>query len=150
MDEQDFRIRDEIQRRFSDPDVHQRLAEEFHIELALLFGSGATGTMRRDSDLDLAVLLARSLNRTEEEALVTYLRGLTGFDRVDVVCLNDASYALRYEVSLQGVLLYERNDDGYADFVTRTFKEYEELTFLNRYYHQMKIEELKKFADGQS
>ncbi len=145
-----IKMREKIQQIFSEQSIQRKLLEKFHIEFVVLFGSIATGTGREESDIDLGVLFHRALSRREEESLVDFLRKLLKVDRLDVVCLNDVSCALRYEATQNGVLLLEREEDKYLNFCIRTFKEFEEMNFLNRHYHEAKIKELKEFLNVQS
>ena len=60
-------------------------------------------------------------------------------DRLDVVCLNSVSSALRYEVAQNGRVLFEREKGEFISFCIRAFKEYEEMNFLSRHYYEDKI-----------
>ncbi len=142
--------REEIGHLFSDNQVQSKLKGEFNVRFAALFGSIASGQAKRGSDVDLAILFETKPTRKGEAQLVEYLRSLLKVDRLDVVCLNDAGCALRYEVSQEGILLFENREDAFLNFCIRTFKEFEEMNFLNRHYHEVQMEELTRFTDAQS
>jgi hypothetical protein len=89
------------------------LLQSASVELAYLFGSAASGLDRADSDLDIAVLLSRSVPRERHAEirlrLTTELVGLTHTNDVDVVVLNEAPPLLAHQVITKGrVLLGER------------------------------------------
>ncbi|MEK6776426.1 MAG: nucleotidyltransferase domain-containing protein [bacterium] len=137
-------MKENIQKIFLGKPVHKQLTEAFHVKFAVLFGSMASGTIRQDSDVDLGIFFEKKLAKNQEKELVKCLKNLLQVDRLDAVCLNDASCSLRYELTQNGILLYEHHEDDYLAFCIRTFKEFEEMNFLNRHYYEMKIHELKE------
>jgi predicted nucleotidyltransferase len=143
-------MKDKILQILSEPAVRKRLVDEFEVKFLLLFGSTAVGVRKRSSDLDFAIYFKRVLSKEDEAKLVAFLKDRLSADKLDVVCLNDASCALRYEVTQDGILIFEERDGDYLDYSTQTFKQFEEMNFLNRHYHQEKIEELREFANAQS
>ncbi len=88
-----------------------------------LFGSYADGTARADSDIDLGIL-----PRTPEfhNRLLDLLADLTkaGFDRVDIVFLDQADLTTRYEIVRRNTLLYAAPDFYHGDYFSRTLREY--------------------------
>ena len=74
---------------------------------AYLFGSRANDRSHRESDLDLGVLLDRTVEPAarfaERVRLSSLLPGLVGIRDVDVVILNDAPPLLSRRVVLDGV-----------------------------------------------
>jgi len=100
--------------RVDDVDTALRaaLAVDERVATALLFGSVATGTARRDSDVDVALLArdtasARAL-RDGHLDLVAALSLATGRD-VLVVLLDDVEPVLGRQVFLHGHTLVERD-----------------------------------------
>ncbi|NOY54217.1 MAG: nucleotidyltransferase domain-containing protein [Deltaproteobacteria bacterium] len=139
-------LKEDIIKIFSSPSLQDALEKDCHVDLAILFGSAASGR-QNPRDLDLAFLFREHLSGDQEERLLGLLRSSIQVDRLDVVCLNHADCSLRYEAIRNGTLLYESESARYADFITRTFKDYEEMNFLKRHYHRAKIEELRRIAD---
>ncbi len=112
----------------------ERLSEKFAPLIAVfrrypeilavyLFGSYADGTARADSDIDLGIL-----PRTPDfhSRLLDLLADLTkaGFDRVDIVFLDQADLTTRYEVVRRNTLLYAAPDFYHGDYFSRTLREY--------------------------
>ncbi|OIP61423.1 MAG: hypothetical protein CO150_02370 [Nitrospirae bacterium CG_4_9_14_3_um_filter_53_35] len=137
-------MKEKIQKIFSAELVHKKLTEAFHVKFVVLFGSMASGAIKQDSDVDLGIFFEKKLAKKQEKEFVKYLKNLLQVDRLDAVCLNDASCSLRYELTQNGILLYEHHEDDYLSFCIRTFKQFEEMNFLNRHYYEMKIQELKE------
>jgi hypothetical protein len=79
------------------------------VVFAYLFGSQVHGQAHALSDIDVAVMLAESLNADQRFAMRLDLMGevshLTQTNAVDVLILNDAPLALAYRVLHDGQLL---------------------------------------------
>ena len=109
-----------------------RLLAEAGVEVAILFGSAASGRMRPDSDTDIGILcqVAHDIGFDAELALGANLERVIGRE-VDLVRLDKASTLLRFEAS-RGRCLYEARESAFADFVARALLEYEDLRPLLR------------------
>jgi uncharacterized protein len=115
------------------PPAVAQLLSAAGVEVAILFGSAATGKLRADSDIDIGVLppFGREISFAEELALGTDLERVLGRE-VDLVRLDTASTLLRFEAS-RGRCLLESRPEAFADFVARALFEYEDLRpFMQR------------------
>lgn len=99
------------------------------IEVALLFGSLASGRAGRDSDIDLAVGADRPLDADAKMALMAELAEATGRP-IDLIDLNSVGEPLLGEVIKQGRRLLGTND-VYAKLVNRHL--IEEADFMPYY-----------------
>lgn len=83
---------------------------------AYLFGSHAAGRPHRQSDVDVAVLLDRSLDRRARFAirvqLASELPSRLGVRDVDVVVLNDAPPHFARRIVLEGKAVFCRNAEA--------------------------------------
>lgn len=104
-----------------------RLLSQAGVELAILFGSAATGKLGPDSDIDIGILLApdRELDFHGELTLATELEPVLGRE-VDLVRLENASTLLRFEAA-QGRCVLEARPGAFADFAARALLEHEDL-----------------------
>ncbi len=117
------------------------LDSEPRVIAGYLFGSLARGTESPMSDIDIAVLSSRGdtksivdLTQRLTQSLSEALDSLV----VDLVCLNGADLALRYNVILEGVLFYERDPIKRVRFEKRTIVEYFDMVPLwDVYDHYM-------------
>lgn len=106
---------------------------------AWLFGSVARGAERKDSDVDVAVLVARSPNGTLEDL---HLDWAVALERklgrtIDLVVINTAPPELAHRVFTEGALLFERERSARVAFQVRSRNEYfDVLPFLRRYRRQ--------------
>lgn len=101
------------------------------IQAAYVFGSVATGRARRDSDVDVAVLLTRPLKAeralTYRLKLMNDLGSALGRSDVDLVMLNDAPPLLAHRVLSKGRLVFERSRSVRVRFQVRTASRYFDL-----------------------
>ncbi|MBL8726125.1 MAG: nucleotidyltransferase domain-containing protein [Planctomycetes bacterium] len=105
---------------------------------AYLFGSVARGQDRRDSDVDLAVVLGRrkgpQLEDLDRLALMQQQLGDLLQRAVDLVPLDGASPDLRHHVLADHVLLLDGDHDARVEFEIRTRQDYaDHLPFLLAY-----------------
>jgi hypothetical protein len=116
------------------------------IRAAYLFGSAATGRPRPDSDLDVAVLLARPLSASRSVAyrlkLMTDLGAALHRSDVDVVILNDTQPLLAHRVLSKGKLVFERSASDRIRFQVRIAGLYADLVPM----FETQIRYLKKHA----
>ena len=112
-------------------DVARCVSSRREIQAAYVFGSVATGRARRDSDVDVAVLLARPLKGDRALAyrlqLMSDLGSALGRLNVDVVILNDAPPLLAHRVLSKGRLVFQRSPSARVRFQVRTASRYSDL-----------------------
>ena len=101
------------------------------IVAAYLFGSTASGRTRRDSDVDIAVLLARpprsNRSLTYRLKLMADLGSALRRSDVEVVILNDASPLLAHRILSKGKLVFDRSPSARIRFQVRTASLYADL-----------------------
>jgi len=95
--------------------------EEQRVELVLLFGSAASGTMHKRSDIDLAFLFEGPLDIL---ALTSEVIQRLRTDNVDVVDLRHAPPLLRYLVVRNGRVLYEKREGLFNVYYSLAFRMY--------------------------
>lgn len=105
--------------------VAQCASTRREIQAAYVFGSTATGRARRDSDVDVAVLLARPVRPdrglTYRLKLIADLGSALRRSDVDVVILNDAPPLLAHRVLSHGKLVFERSASARVGFRASAF-----------------------------
>lgn len=95
--------------------------------LCYLHGSAAAGSLRKDSDIDVAVLFGRTPN-DPVKATNAVLDALSDFlpkREIDIAILNTASPLLAQRVAARGALLFERDPGEAFRFALRAMHEYE-------------------------
>ena len=92
------------------PDIISSLAflsENPEIELALVFGSLASGQARPDSDIDVAVYPKNPLDHRSLQALSDQIASATGRP-VDIIDLTKADGALLRQILRSGKILFSK------------------------------------------
>jgi predicted nucleotidyltransferase len=97
--------------------VRHALALQPQIRQAIMFGSLATATHRRDSDLDLAVAAGRPLTAAEKAALISTLAVTIGRP-VDLVDLHMVGEPLLGQILRHGKRILG-SDSDYAALIRR-------------------------------
>ena len=103
--------------RLDEQHVRETLARHPELELAILFGSRAAGSARRDSDIDLAVSVGRPLSANERMALLAEVAVATG-QSVDLIDLTRTGEPLLGQI-LKGGKRLVGDADAYARLLTR-------------------------------
>lgn len=100
------------------------------LRLVLLFGSGARGELRPDSDLDVAVDAGRPMEAAQRIELIEALAQLSG-RAVDLVDLRRAGQPLLGEI-MRGGLRVHGSVDAYVEWASRNLVEQEDFLPLLR------------------
>lgn len=123
----------------------KKIAERHGLKLVVLYGSQATGKVKPDSDIDIAVLGKRKIDFAEHLELIGEFTGLFRTDEIDVKILHHVDPLFRHEVMRGGVLLYG-SDYDFASFKAYAFRDYMEsgdLFNLKRIFIKKRMEYLK-------
>jgi len=101
-------------------------AEVPDVVAVYLFGSAASGELRPDSDIDLAILAAAPLPATRLWSLAQSLALTAGRD-VDLIDLQSASTVMRAQVISKGKRLYCADEARCGEFEDRVYSDYARL-----------------------
>lgn len=94
-------------------DIANKLGQMPTVESVVLFGSRARGDHRERSDIDLAVMCPNASSRDwfDMTDIVDEARTLL---KIDLVRYHRMEQAFRDEIDLEGVVLYEREEENQA------------------------------------
>src|SRR5436309_493288 len=97
----------------------RRVAERFHPDKIILFGSHAYGTPHADSDVDILVIMPARNERDQAfkircEVPTQFPMDLLVFKPQHVKWRLEERESLLTEIMTKGKILYERNDSGVA------------------------------------
>lgn len=96
------------------------------LQAAYLFGSAVTGSLRPDSDLDIAILLQHSLSSLKLHELSEKIARLMSRD-VDLIDLRSASTVLQMQVISTGHCMICNDPLEVGSFEDRVFSDYVRL-----------------------
>lgn len=107
------------------------LAGRPHIVAAWVFDAAEAGVLRSGGDLDVALFFTETPAWETVAAIWDALQEALALEAVEVVVLNEASPILRFE-AVSGRLVYCREREAMAGFVSLTAREYEDSMALAR------------------
>jgi len=93
------------------------------VEAGYLFGSHARGTADANSDLDLALVGEASAIAGVKLDVLADLTS-AGFDRVDLVCLDDSDLVLAFEAVSANCPIFRREGFDHGSYFSRVLREY--------------------------
>lgn len=130
------------------PDIFQAvsraLASEANLKVALVYGSAATGKLRRDSDVDVAVLFAKPLSMDERLELCERLTAKTHRE-IDLVDLYNLGGEILHQVLTKGRVLVKNDEQAYYGLLQRMVYNAEDFMPQVR---QVLRERVERYANG--
>ena len=94
-----------------------------------MFGSAQEGLVRSGSDVDLAILFETPPSLDDQLDLLAQVQKRLQVEDIDLIILNEANPILAFE-AVSGRLLFCRNTDRQAEFVSLVAREYEDAMAL--------------------
>ena len=117
------------------PLLTSEIRKDQRIILAFLFGSQASSTANRLSDVDIALLLSPDVARAQYlQVRLHYIAAFSSIlqtDRVDIALLNTAPPLLANE-AIQGRLLFERSPEARVKYIVDVQRKYLDLKYFYR------------------
>ena len=133
----------------ADQEIESALRSLEGIDVAVVFGSRATGTPRPDSDLDVAVLPSASTDRTWLQArIVASLDHLSPTGRVDVVLFDEAPELLRQRILETGRVVIDRAPERWKEWRIRTMREHDDRAHWRELFRRAQAERLRRGEVG--
>lgn len=119
------------------------------VRLAVLFGSTARGQATRRSDVDIGVSIEPDTPAVRRRVAVELDRAAGR--SVDVVFLEEAPPLLRFEISKDGVLLFQNEDHLWTDFKARAMVDWWDWRPIAKRIEEAAIRRLReKVEHGQA
>lgn len=118
-----------------------KIVEEYNIELLVYFGSYGTEFYNSESDIDIAFLSADYLTGKDKLKLLEDLIHYHKKCEIDLVDLRTTEPILRYEIAVNGRVLYEKEEN--------LFERYS-LFYIKRIYENKPVleERMRKIANS--
>jgi len=114
------------------------------LRLAILYGSAATGKMRTDSDVDIALLFDRPLGAGRKMELISHLESELRCE-VDLADLSSLSGTILRQILIKGRVLIQTNPGDLAKLVRMMI--YNQADMMP-YVSRTLIERQRRFIHG--
>lgn len=127
--------------------IKNSVYQNLDVEIAYLFGSGASNRAVPESDVDVAILFKgdhKSLELFRNTAVLQREFAKEVERDIDITILNYGSPLLRYEVIRNGMLLYCSDDRLRVEFELRTYREYDDYCHQQDIYFERLRKKLEK------
>lgn len=102
----------------------KEIAQNYSIELFLLFGSRVSNRVHRESDYDVAYFGKKNLDLIEEARLIVDLAPVFKSENIDLVNLKKAKPLLFYAIFRQSQVLYAKDNLLFPTLRVYAFKKY--------------------------
>ena len=113
-------------------DLISRMSKLKSVSAIFLFGSQVNGKPRKDSDVDLAVIIDKPTREKELKVI-----GM-GNDLFDVSVLSRLPIVIQFRVIKEGKLIFARDEAAVRDIKVKILREYLDFSvFINRFYRRM-------------
>lgn len=106
--------------------IKQYLINNFECEAILLFGSYARNTQNAESDIDLAIKLKKEIQPKELFEIKRKLEDILEKD-VDLIDLENIQDGIRYEILINGITIYVKDELKFELYKLDMYREYLEL-----------------------
>lgn len=125
----------------------KKILKKEGVVLCYLFGSFARGEEHKESDVDIAVLFKKSVEKKnfleKEGKLISIFSNIFKEREVNIVNLAVASPLLKQNAILEGKLIYAKSQDEEILFQISTLHQYEEYRHLSGIYNLVLREKIK-------
>lgn len=112
--------------------IKQYLINNFECEAILLFGSYARNTQNAESDIDLAIKLKKEIQPKELFEIKRKLEDILEKD-VDLIDLENTQDGIRYEILINGITIYVKDELKFELYKLDMYREYLELNESRKY-----------------
>jgi predicted nucleotidyltransferase len=126
--------------------LRERAVSLPEVKLAVLFGSTARDQARKDSDVDLGLLLD-PVSRSERLHVEAELARAAARE-VDIVYLNEAPPLLRFEIARDGILLLEREEGLWTRCKVKAMVDWWDWAPIARRINRTMIQRLREKVSG--
>ena len=112
--------------------IKQYLIDNFECEAILLFGSYARNTQNAESNIDLAIKLKKEIQPKELFEIKRKLEDILEKD-VDLIDLENTQDGIRYEILINGITIYVKDELKFELYKLDMYREYLELNESRKY-----------------
>ncbi len=106
--------------------IKQILIQETECTDIVIFGSFALGTQNKESDVDIAIRTKKELSKKDIFIITQKLEQILKRD-VDLIDLKQIQDGFRYEILINGIAIYVKDELNFENYKLDMYREYLEL-----------------------
>lgn len=107
-------------------ELKKYLIDKFECEAIVIFGSYSRNTQNAESDVDIAIKLAKSIQPKQLLEIRGKLEDILQKD-VDLIDLDNTQDGIRYEILINGITIYAKDEMQFELYKLDMYREYLEL-----------------------
>ena len=107
-------------------EVRKYLVEKIECEAIVIFGSYARNTQNSESDIDIAIKSTKKIQPKELFEIKENLENIVKKD-VDLIDLDNTQDGIRYEILINGITIYNKDEMQFELYKLDMYREYLEL-----------------------
>lgn len=107
-------------------EVRKYLIEKIECEAIVIFGSYARNTQNSESDIDIAIKSTKKIQPKELFEIKENLENIVKKD-VDLIDLDNTQDGIRYEILINGIIIYTKDEMQFELYKLDMYREYLEL-----------------------
>jgi len=138
-------LQKQIRKQFDS--IPTKIYKQYDIKLVYLFGSFVTERFDDRADVDVALLFKNGLKSTQlfQRAALFQTKVLKNIDaKLDISILNLATPLLKYEVIVNGDILFVDDFKDRTAFEIKVYKDYEDYCYVQDIYFKFLRERVRK------
>lgn len=132
--------------------IRKYLYSREEVAAGYIFGSLASGNVRSQSDIDVAVLLNNNVDQGDcgriKLSIANDLMRLLSFEGIDVVILNTAPPLLAHEVMKKGILLCSKDEATRIQYIVAATRRYLDTIHLRAVQDRILHEKIRRGSFG--
>ena len=107
-------------------EVRKYLIEKIECEAIVIFGSYARNTQNSESEIDIAIKSTKKIQPKELFEIKENLENIVKKD-VDLIDLDNTQDGIRYEILINGIIIYTKDEMQFELYKLDMYREYLEL-----------------------
>ncbi|MFH1837940.1 MAG: nucleotidyltransferase domain-containing protein [Candidatus Kuenenbacteria bacterium] len=107
-------------------DKIKKLAQKYHLNLILFFGSQVSKKTHFNSDTDIAFLSSKELDYKDEYDISYQISLILKNNQIDLVNLKNASPFLKKEIMSNAKILYKKNQEIFDNYLIYSYQVFRE------------------------
>lgn len=127
--------------------LNENIMQKYSVETVIVFGSEVTGYKHPKSDIDIGVVFSNNSDRIKYPIMVygdlreEFVKQFKSED-IDIVYLKDTPLSLQYRAVTDGIVLYQKDIQSFANYKEDILKKYFDFKFFQDIFRNTQIQSI--------